>query len=489
MDSGVFRTSLETIKQSDDINFITGMNHTVLHGFNYSPPEAGFPGWVRYGTYFSEQNTWWKYFKYWADYNARLSSVFQNSKPEVDIAVLGKVRDLWGEVGPERPYLNETPWYYARLWEPISNLGSSCDYIHQPVLETATIKHKKLICGEMQYKAVVLTDVHSLTPEAAKKLKTFAEAGGKIVFIGKTPYRSLSYKNAVNNDAIVANAVEGIMNSGNGIQIDAPEKTEDYIAWTKNLMERILLQPQVVMDKPKSHLYFMKQNRGEQEIYFFANSDRKKAIEFIASFKAGKKLPYIWNPETGERFVLTYTANNQLRIKLGALESALIVLEPVKINLPTYNFKTEPGEKLNLNLSWNATFEHINGTEFSREMKQLIDFKFSGDEELQNFAGTVSYSSQFESDEDIRFIKLTEVNQAVTSVVVNGIRLGTKWYGNHIYDLSPYLKDGTNTLEIKLTSTLANYCRSLNDNPTAQKWTRSYKTPFSSGLEGVVFTR
>ncbi|MGR3302486.1 MAG: glycosyl hydrolase, partial [Candidatus Scalindua sp.] len=66
---GAFRTSLETVKQSDDMNFITGINHSVLHGYNYSPPEAGFPGWIRYGAYFSEHNTWWKYFRNWAEYN------------------------------------------------------------------------------------------------------------------------------------------------------------------------------------------------------------------------------------------------------------------------------------------------------------------------------------------------------------------------------------------------------------------------------------
>ncbi len=41
---GVFKTSLDEIKQHDDMNFITGINHSVLHGYNYSPVEAGFPG-------------------------------------------------------------------------------------------------------------------------------------------------------------------------------------------------------------------------------------------------------------------------------------------------------------------------------------------------------------------------------------------------------------------------------------------------------------
>ncbi|MDX1285635.1 MAG: glycosyl hydrolase, partial [Draconibacterium sp.] len=408
--SGAFRTSLETIKQSDDINFITGINHTVLHGYNYSPPEAGFPGWMRYGAYFSEQNTWWEYFKKWADYNARLSSVFQNSTLEVDIAVLGRVRDYWGVEGLTRTFLNDKPWYYARLWEPISNLGSSCDYIHQPVIETATIDGNKLVCGKMQYSAVVLTEVLSLTSEAAKKLKTFAEAGGKIVFVGEKPNRSLSFKNAENNDAIVSEAVESVINSGHGIQMEAPEESADFIAWTKNLMEKIELQPQVVIDSPKSHLYCMKQVKGDQEIYFFANSDRKKAIEFEATFASGKKVPYIWIPETGERFILPYKEKNKLQIKLEALESALIVFEPSEIDLPYYEFASEIGGELDINPHWNVKFEHVNGTEFTREMKQLVDFKSSDDEALQTFAGTVFYNTQFENKGKIKFIKLSEVN-------------------------------------------------------------------------------
>ncbi|NJO02648.1 MAG: hypothetical protein HC880_14040 [Bacteroidia bacterium] len=96
---GVFKMSLEQVKQADDMNFITGINHSILHGYNYSPLEAGFPGWIRFGAYFSEQNTWWPYFKHWADYNARLSYVFQNSQPQKSIAILGPASDLWSTVG------------------------------------------------------------------------------------------------------------------------------------------------------------------------------------------------------------------------------------------------------------------------------------------------------------------------------------------------------------------------------------------------------
>jgi hypothetical protein len=482
---GVFRTSLETVKQADDMNFITGMNHAVLHGYNYSPPEAGFPGWIRYGTYFSEQNTWWKYFKYWADYNARLSSVFQNSKPTADIAVLGRLRDFWGEEGAVRSVFNDKPWYYARMWEPISHLGSSCDYVHQPVLETATIEGKQLVCGEMNYKAVFLTDVESLTPKAATKLNVFAKAGGKVVFIGKTPHRSLSFKEADKNDRIVKDAIENIMNSENGFQLKAPKQSGDFIAWTNELMKKIELAPQVKISKPKSQLYTMKQYVGEQEIYFFVNSDRKKEVAFDATFETGNKIPYLWIPATGERFAIPYTEKNILRLKLDALESALVVFEPGKIDLPEYEFHSTATKTTAINTKWDVKFEHVNGTVFNRTMKQLIDFKTSEDETIRTFAGTVSYNGTFENSDNSKYIKLTGVNQGVTELIINDKPVGIKWYGNHCYNISSFVNEGTNQIEIKLTTTLVNYCRSLTDNPTARAWTRNYVTPFSSGLEGV----
>lgn len=483
--SGVFRTSLETVKQSDDMNFITGINHTVLHGYNYSPPEAGFPGWMRYGAYFSEHNTWWKYFKYWTDYNARLSSVFQNSKPTADIAVLGRVRDYWGEVGPARVYLNDKPWYYAKLWEPISNLGSSCDYIHQPVLESATVDGAELVCGEMQYKLICLTDVESLTPKAAQKLSEFAQAGGKVVFIGTLPHRSLSYKNAAENDKLVEAAMQEMKSTANAFLLDAPKESADFIAWTKQMMQQTGLEPQVKISNPQTNIYAMKQIAGKKELYFFVNSDRKEKVEFDATFDSDNKIPYLWNPATGERFTLISENNNKLHIQLDALESALIVFEPKKIDLPVYKFHSTPENGKALKANWKVNFEHINGSTFTRNMEKLIDFSTSEDEAIRTFAGTATYSTTIDNKEDTEHILLTDVNQAVTELYINGEPAGMKWYGNHNYNVEDLMQPGSNKVEIVLTTRLANYCMSLKDNPTAQAWAGRYKEPFPSGLTGV----
>lgn len=57
------------------------------------------------------------------------------------------------------------------------------------------------------------------------------------------------------------------------------------------------------------------------------------------------------------------------------------------------------------------------------------------------------------------------------------------------FDISTFMKEGSSKIGINLTTTLANYCRSLKDNPTAQSWTRSSIMPFSSGVGRCYFCR
>ncbi|MDR0685889.1 MAG: glycoside hydrolase family 2, partial [Dysgonamonadaceae bacterium] len=90
----VFHTSLEQVKICGDQSNLSGVNHSILHGFNYSPLEAPFPGWVRYGTFFNERNPWWKYFNRWTAYKARLSSLLQETEAVADIAVMHPLADM-----------------------------------------------------------------------------------------------------------------------------------------------------------------------------------------------------------------------------------------------------------------------------------------------------------------------------------------------------------------------------------------------------------
>ena len=484
---GVFKTSLEEIKQNDDMNFITGINHSVLHGFNYSPPEAGFPGWVRYGTYFSEQNTWWPYIKKWTDYNARLSYVFQQSQPVKSIAIMAPEGDIWSNNGLVRLPFHMEPWYCHRLWEPISQAGSSFEYINETIINKADKANGELVYGPMAYKMLILCGVQSVSPETAFSISNFVKKGGKLVLIDKIPERSLSMKDAEGNDKIVKTQFESIISKypERVFKVESPSTEEQLLPWTQSLLEKSKTEKDVKINNPDKNVFQIHEKYGNKDIYFFTNSNRVKTISFDAKFATGEKVPYEWNPETGARQTYPYNASSgELTISLTPLQSLLLVFEPSSGNTSEKPVK-QTGDTQSMDVTWDAKFIHIDGQSFERKFKQLSEFGTSEDPQLNTFAGTVIYSTDFNSNGQGDWIELGNTNKGISEVILNGKNIGTNWYGKPLFSVSGLLKQGKNHLEIKYTTVLSNYVMSMKDDPTATRWTRKYeKIPV--GLDGNI---
>ncbi|MBN2775844.1 MAG: hypothetical protein JXR31_16430 [Prolixibacteraceae bacterium] len=487
---GVFKTSLDEIKQHDDMNFITGINHSVLHGYNYSPPEAGFPGWVRFGSYFSEQNTWWPYFPKWVEYNARLSYVFQNSNPVKKIAILAPEGDIWSSHGLTRSPFHTQPWYCYRLWEPISQSGSSCDYIGQNIIREGKKEDGSLTYGPMSYQTILLSSVRSLQSKTALALLDFVKNGGKLVAIGEVPARSLSYQNSDENDAIVQRVFKQLKADfpERFFEVSAPGSENDLLPWTMELFRKTGIQKDVEIDFPDKAVYQIHKKAGEKDIWFFANSSRVKTSAFKAVFPTEEKAPWIWNPEDGTRSVFPFGKNrNELNIELDPLQSLLIVFEPTFEGEPVLSGVSSSEKRLQIIQGpWDALFEHVNGQNFKRNFQELTEFGTSHDPQLNTFAGTVTYTTIFNSDGTGDWVELGEVNKGICKVSLNGKQLGVNWYGRPLFPIDKnVLRKGKNKLQIKYIPVLSNYCKSLKDNPTAEKWTLSFQN-IPIGLENEV---
>lgn len=101
-------------------------------------------------------------------------------------------------------------------------------------------------------------------------------------------------------------------------------------------------------------------------------------------------------------------------------------------------------------------------------MDKLQDLK---ETEYVSFTGTAVYKIKTTAGEMLpEYLNLGKV-WGVSEVLVNGKSCGVKWYGNRIYKIRELMHEGSNEIEIRVTTTMGNYMKTLTDNPTAQKFT------------------
>ncbi len=479
-----FMATLEHIKIAGDQSNISGVNHSILHGFNYSPPEVGFPGWVRYGTYFNEQNTWWPYFSKWADYKARISYLLQNAIPRANVGILQPLTDLWLKHGPQRdPFPRKWyPEYQNNIWEVVHQNGGGCDYVSENIINKATFEKGRMIYNERRYSILLLPEIETLDVRTTKSLAKFVQDGGKIAFIGKKPYKSPTYKNGDTTDATVKKIIDEVLENENVILYPTP--TGDLIQWYGGLQDKLGLKPYVRFDKAYKYLSQSSYRIGENKLFFIANTSLSEHISVNVEFQVEDHFyPWIWNPETGEKLRYpTNGRNRQIKLEIPKASSVIIVFENDSKGeqFQPFDFKST-GKKIDG--FWNLQLNHMNGQRQQLKLEALSDLTENSD--TKNFAGEVIYEKTIDvGAKNYQQIDLGDV-QGVSELTLNGKLIGTRWYGAHVYKIKNVLQKGENTLSIKLTTLTGNYMKSLTDNPVAMGWTRQ-QNYYPMGIMGPV---
>jgi hypothetical protein len=485
----VFNDTLERIKIAGDQSNLSGVTHSILHGFNYSPPEIPFPGWIRYGSFFSEKNTWWPYLKTWIDYKARLSAVFQGSEMQSDIAIMFPLADMWSEVGVQYQQVPQIvyPVYANNIWESIHQNGSGCDYINENILQKCSFSGGRLHYNTRNYKTLLMTEMESIAPETPELLRKFVTSGGQVIFIEREPVKSFGKQNAKARDQKVYTEIQSLKKDFPRNVSFFPAPKEKIIDWYTQLQLKYNLTPFVKLDKPVSHVSQVHYKTSEAAIFFISNYHLKKTHKFTATFNVGNKTAWIWDPETGKKYLYPYQgAKNMLKINLDPAQSMLIVFtNDTKGELYPLP-KIASKQPYTIEGSWNVTLEKVDEPARKTEFKKLIDFK--DDPELRSFGGVIFYEKKFsiENPEKYNSLNLGKVF-GISELEVNGQPLGFKWYGKHTYDLKETLKPGENTIKIKITTVLGNYAKSLKNNAVAQQWVSAKPQPlYAMGLVGPV---
>lgn len=482
---GVFRATLEDLKQAADVNFLTGANHSVLHGFNHSPASEGFPGWIRYGTYLSPHNPWWPHFQLFSSYHARVAAVLQASQPVADVAILGPRADVWADHGLERSELIRRPAYLHEIWQTFQQCGVTADYVNERVLRNATAEAGLLVHGPMRYRLLVVVEVEALDPAAAETIAQFAASGGKVAFLGRLPSRTPAMQSRGFAESRLRNALGKARRSG--ARVMAPPGDRPLLTWTDELLKSFDMRRPAQIDQPDPRLWQIHHRAGNRDVFFFANLDRERTLASRVALASEQDGIEFWDPQTGARRGAAVDAQGRINLELGPLESVLVVTGP-EANAPR-GPEAATATSTPVAGPWRVELRPMEGTPSQRTLTDLVDLGRSEDETLAAFSGVAEYRQQLTAEQvtGARELDLGEV-PGVSEVLWNGRLIGRRWFGRHRYELPP--TSDPVTLTIRVTTSAANHARSLDD-PIARRWTNAWrdKSPAPAGLIGPVTLR
>lgn len=487
----VFNESLELFKIAGDQSTISGITHPIFHGFNYSPPDAAFPGWITYGGYFNEQNTMWPYFKHYTDYRARQSALLQQATFFADIAIMAPIGDMWAEYGAQmEPFPSRVlPAYQQLIWESMHQNGNACDYVSEQVIAAADFKGGWMTYGPRKYHTLFLIEVRSILPQTAKKLYDFVKSGGRIFCIEAYPEQSLGWFNHLQNDLEVKKWVAKLKAFPDQFML-LPKPAANFNAWYQQVQAKFKITPYVKIANPNTFVTQVRYQTKNSDIFLFNNASAHLSIDLDATFLpeiTDKRQAWIWDAASGERYKLDLK-DRRFNLKLCPADSKIIVFNKDRNGKSWDPVPEVTPHAVGLKSVWKAEFVHMDGTVKTQDLPELSDLKDLPD--FTYFAGMVSYKNTItlSSAGDLRYIDLGKVS-GIAELIVNGQNLGTQWYGRRAYALGNLLKKGTNHIEIKVTTVMVNYMKSLTENTIAQYWSNNKKKeqPLQSmGLVGPV---
>jgi alpha-L-rhamnosidase len=177
--SPAFRATPLDVKAEADQHFLSGINQLIGHGWPYSPPAAGTPGWPFYAAaVLSDKNPWWPVMPDLAAYLQRVSFLLRQGEPVADVALYAPTEDAWSTFKPGTPrhvnlFQKIVDAIGPRVVPAILDAGHGFDLIDDGTLEEAKRR---------RYAAVVLPAAVRRMPEATRRwLADYARDGGTVV--------------------------------------------------------------------------------------------------------------------------------------------------------------------------------------------------------------------------------------------------------------------------------------------------------------------
>ena len=330
----LFVTTLELMKPLTDALFMDGINHLVNHGYSYSPPEAGEPGWAFYAsTEVNHTNTWWRHYPHLAQYVQRASALLRQGVSVNPVGVYLPLADVYASLGAGAVHIDVEAERQVDmdLLNGLRQAGYDFDLLNDHALETrAAVQSGELQVGGGRYRAVIVPATRLMPPASARRLAELARAGGRVIVVGEAPgeapgVRDLDARSAAVREAFAVDSVITVLDRGGALKALEGALAPDF---------RIVRAPSPeALQAAVAHVGFTHRRIDDTDLYLVANiSDR--AHDLRARFDAGHRAPERWSLEVGEvegappyEYVSGRggRATTEIELRLDPFESCVVV--------------------------------------------------------------------------------------------------------------------------------------------------------------------
>ena len=465
--SPAFRATPLDMKAEADRMFLLGVNQIVGHGYPYSPPAAGEPGWSLYAAaVFNSHNPWFPVMPDVTRYLQRVSWLLRQGKPDNDIAILLPEDDAQAAFSPGHVSVTDemkkriTPGLMAAILDA----GYNIEYI-----DAATTIDK---LDTIPYPILILPPTDRIPLATYKKIESYAATTGKVIALAKLPSLGPGLQEQ-NTSAEVASLSQRLFRGSRhqGIFVDSLGNLADAL--------HRALPPDVDATGQTSGLGFIHRKLSGSDVYFVANTGNRP-IKGTIQFRSTRSSVESWDPDSG--YILQTAEGTRLALALAPYESRVFVLQDqLKAGSETLSQRAPQSANLrevqlaDLSTGWQVHF-------FDSALSQPLN-KLTSWTELQGkkyYSGEAIYTRGFTIDPNhtsplfldfgtgtpttdprpanapgMRALLDPPVREAAI-VFVNGKRVGSLWHPPYRIGISKSVHAGENRIEVHVYNTAIN---------------------------------
>lgn len=457
-----YSASLAYLKSLADYAYAFGINEFVICASAYQPWLDKIPGSTGGGRHYAinRNNTWWKYSNPFWDFQARNAYIMRQGKSAIDLCV------YLGENAPVKILTYRLP-----------DIPGGFDFdafTTHALLTRMNVSDEKITLPDgISYKMMILPRNGDITLNALQKIHSLVKGGAKIY--GSRPAHSNSGKD-VEKDAEYQKLTDELWGE-NPETSGSKQFGKGHVYWGMPLTETIdhaHIVPDVRMEKgntKEAMIYFAHRQLADAHIYFIDNH-KDEAEDNIFTFAAKGKYAQLWNTVTGERFSLpvlqTSDKTTSVKLYLHPRESYFIILTDREEQLPAISWFNPKDEVQTVEGDWLVYFDEKLGGPGYTKFETLEDWTTNADPRIKYYSGTAVYRKKVTIDvaNDRIFLQLGNPG-FVAHVFINSQDAGIVWCSPWNIEITKYLIDGENDIEIHVANSLMNrmiYDASLKEN-------------------------